>query len=551
MPSSTAFSHPPSTREHGAAHLKDHIPPVHDHPEIRFSSVSKRFGSLWANRHITLDVHRGEIHAIVGENGAGKSTLMKILCGHLQPDEGSLAVRGIESRFRSPRQAGETGLGLVSQQPYTFPQLTALENVVVGHPPRLLRLLNSHKTHARVQALCSQFGFELPLDSAAGELAFAHRQQIEILRVLYRDARVLALDEPTSLLAPPEVERLLGLLQSLRASGHTILFVSHRFAEVLSVADRVSILSKGRCLGTYPAAEVTRDLVARLIAEDSDPFAGVQGVSPDPHRPGLSPAGASLALRLEGVRSSPSSDETPLEGVSLSIAEGECFGLGGVVGNGQRSIARLVSGVVQPADGTIHLAGDDVTRMSVKERLRRGLRWLPANLQEEGMIPGAAIVENCLLGRQRDARFQRLGWLCKKAVAAWASSVLATWGVRFEGVSSPARSLSGGNLQRLGLCRALEGDPRVVVLEQPTRGLDLRARDSFRSRILELLQRGVSFLLISHDLDELFELCDRIGILYRGKLMGIQNTAEAQRATLIQWMLGADAPAPPGVEEEG
>lgn len=559
---------------------------MHDRPEIRFCSVSKRFGPLWANREISFDVHRAEIHAVVGENGAGKSTLMKVLCGHFRPDEGSIAIRGRESRFRSPRQAGEAGLGLVSQQPHTFPQLTALENVLAGHPPGLFRLLRPAAARTRVEALCSRFGFELPLDRRAGELAFAHRQQIQLLRVLYRDGSVLVLDEPTSLLAPPEAERLLDLLRGLRSNDHTILFVSHRLSEVLSLADRVSVLSKGRCVGTYATADVTGEFIARLIAEDGggvglpapDPafgelegahaerlsispalvveeegramggqapshrqrasFAEGVGTSSCPPERSIAPCGARIALSLDRVRSEPSTEESPLDRVSLELTEGESFGVGGVVGNGQRSLARVVSGLETTVTGTIHLAGEDVTRMSLRDRRFRGLRWLPANLTEEGMLPAASLLDNCLLGLQREPRFQRHGWLRSKAASRWASAMLNAGDVRYQALGYPASSLSGGNLQKLGLCRALEGEVRVVLLEQPSRGLDLLAQKRLRSRVHELRAQGVSFLVISHDLEELFELCDRIGVLFRGALMGVQNTDQARRETLVRWMLG-------------
>ena len=567
-------------------HPKDLRPPVHDRPEIRFCSVSKRFGSLWANREISFDVHRAEIHAIVGENGAGKSTLMKLLCGHFPPDEGFIALRGRESRFRSPRQAAEAGLGLVSQQPHTFPQLTALENVLAGHPPGLFRLLRPAAARTRVEALCSRFGFELPFDQRAGELAFAHRQQIQLLRVLYRDASVLVLDEPTSLLAPPEAERLLDLLRGLRFKDHTVLFVSHRLSEVLSLADRVSVLSKGRCVGTYATADVTRERIARLIAEDggavgSPPadraanelggahaarlsishapvveeedramrgpapnnrqlvsLAAGAGTSSCPHERSVGSRGTRIALSLDSVRSEVSTDESPLDRVSLELVEGESFGVGGVVGNGQRSLARVVSGLEAAVEGGIHLAGEDVTRMSLRDRRLRGLRWLPANLTDEGMLPAASLLDNCLLGLQREMRFQRYGWLRSKPVSRWASAMLSAGDVRHQALGYPASSLSGGNLQKLGLCRALEGKPRVVLLEQPSRGLDLLAQKRLRSRVHELRAQGVSFLVISHDLEELFELCDRIGVLFRGALMGVQNTNQARRETLVRWMLG-------------
>jgi general nucleoside transport system ATP-binding protein len=507
--------------------------------DIRLRNVSKRFGSLWANREISLDILRGEIHAIVGENGAGKSTLMKLLHGHFRPDSGTIALSGVPVRFKSPRQASEAGLGMVNQQPFSFPQFTALENIVVGYPPGGHHFLKLRDRRATVEALCGLFGFEVPLDRRAGELAFAHRQQIELLRVLYRGARVLILDEPTSLLAPPEVEKLLDLLRTLRARQHTILFVSHRLSEGFNLADRVSILSKGRCMGTFQVSEISRGVVARLIEEGGrggEPE-GVRGESYSSDPP-LQSEERRVAVRLDGIRVSPTTDEIGLNHLSLGIAEGECLGIGGVVGNGQRSLARLLAGTVRAAEGTIRMAGEDITQMPMRERRMRGLRWLPANPAEEAVLPDGSLVDNYLLGSHRDDRFQWHGWLRRTIVSRWAAAALDEAEVRFEGLAFPARSLSGGNLQKLAICRALEGKPCFVVLEQPMRGLDIRGQERLRARLRRFQTQGVAFLVISHDLDELFLLCDRIGILFGGKLMGVQHTVDARRERLIQWMLG-------------
>ncbi len=508
-------------------------------PEIRLLSVSKRFGSLWANRGISVEIHRGEIHAIVGENGAGKTTLLKVLCGHLKPDEGKVLLDGMGVRFRSPRQAGEAGLGMVGQQPSIFPQLTALENICLGHPPNLLRSLGLRRARRTVEALCSRFGFDLPLDLTADALALAHRQQIEILRVLYRGARVLVLDEPTSLLAPPEVERLLDLLGTLRSQGHSIVFVSHRLAEVFRIADRISILAGGRCLGSFDAAALTEEAVAALIAGGTRGDSSASEGLPDQARPGPLPGKRRLLVRLENVHVPGSGHEPPLRGLSVEIREGESLGIGGVVGNGQRTLARVVAGLAKPTEGRVVLAGEVVTEDSVAQRRARGVRWLPENLADEALLPDGSLLENCLLGRQRDKRFHRHGWLRRRSIARWAEALLREGSVRFGSLSHPARSLSGGNVQKMALCRTLEGAPALLVLEQPMRGLDFNARQWLGERLHELRRGGTALLVISNDLDELLALCDRVGILFRGALMGMQDSTEARRETLVQWMLGA------------
>lgn len=507
--------------------------------EIRLLSVSKRFGSLWANRAISLEIHRGEIHAIVGENGAGKSTLLKVLCGHLKPDEGDVLLDGVQVRFRSPREAGEAGLGMVGQQPSIFPQLTALENICLGHPPNVLRFLGLRRARSTVEALCDRFGFDLPLDLPADALALARRQQIEILRVLYRGARVLALDEPTSLLAPPEVERLLDLMETLRSQEHSIVFVSHRLAEVLRIADRISILAGGRCLGSFDAAALTEDVVAGLIAGSARGAPSAFESLPDQARLGTLPGKRRVLVRLDGVRVAGSGHEPPVHGLSLEIREGESLGIGGVVGNGQRTLARVVAGLAKPTEGRVLLAGEVVTEDSVAQRRARGVRWLPENLADEALLPDGTLLENCLLGRQREKRFQRHGWLRRGGIVRWAETLLREGSVRFGSLSLPAYSLSGGNLQKMALCRTLEGAPALLVLEQPMRGLDAHARQWLGERLHELRRGGAALLLLSHDLDELLALCDRVGILFRGALMGVQDSAEARRETMIQWMLGA------------
>lgn len=508
-------------------------------PEIRLTQVSKRLGSVWANQRISLDVRRGEIHAIVGENGAGKSTLMKLLHGDLRPDEGAIALRGAGVRFKSPRQANEAGLGMAYQQPFCFPQLTVLENVAVGYPSSLWRLVRRGEVRARVAGLCDLFGFELPLDVPARELSFAHRRQIDLLRMIYRGASLLILDEPTSLLSPPESDKLLELLRTLRARRHTILFVSHRLSEVFAIADRLTILSKGRCVGTLRASEVSHEVVASLIASGGeDKTDGSWRELPDSSDAHPVQGPRRVVMRLESIRSVPSTEEAPLQSLSLEIAQGESLGIGGVVGSGQRTLARLLVGIGTPAEGVVRLDGDDITRLSVGERRIRGVRWLPANPVEEGMPSEGSILESYLLGSQRDERFQARGWLREAVASRWAATSLREGQVRFDGLHSSVSSLSGGNLQKMAILRTLEGSPRLVVMEQPTRGLDIQGQAWLRACLRRRRDEGVAFLIISHDLDDLFALCDRIGVLYGGRLMGVRRVEEARREALIRWMLG-------------
>jgi simple sugar transport system ATP-binding protein len=510
-------------------------------PLISLRGVSKRFGSLWANQDISLDFYQGEIHAIVGENGAGKSTLMKILNGHLRPDAGEVRLNGQGVVFRSPREAMRAGMGMAYQQMLFFPQLTALENVIVGFEPGPRGWINRRQASEDLARLCQSVGFDLPLNALASELVFAHRQQIEILRLLHRRVRVLILDEPTSLLSPPETERLLALLKSLQASGLTILFVSHRLREVFAVADRVSILSRGKAVGSFLKSEVEPPQLVQLImsAGNPDPILpqpSWQVPAPDSRIP--YPELKPVLLEIKSVTTLAAPYDAGFEGFSLNIMEGEVFGLGGVVGNGQRTLALLLSGLLPVGSGSVFLSGEEITYGSIRARAQLGVRWLPANPLEEALLPSRSLWENLLMGCQRQRPFQHNGWIHRPEIDAWAQEHLRRHEVVYGSIADSVNTLSGGNQQKIALSRVLEGAPRLIILEQPARGLDLRAQERLRNQVRQLSARGATFLLISYDLEELLALSHRIGVLYRGRMMGIAKREDASPELLGNWMLG-------------
>jgi simple sugar transport system ATP-binding protein len=482
---------------------------------------------------------------------------------------------------------------MVHQQLLIFPQLTALENVLVGVPTGSI-FLSPRRSRARatVAELNRSFGFDLPLDSPARDLSFAQRQQIELVRALYRSARILILDEPTSLLSPPEVQRLLDLLRSLKERGHTLLFVSHRLSEVFAVADRITVLRRGTGVGAFDTGLTSPEAVARLMVPPRDapiqepspavskgsganatgkppvplgmglqsPLEGGRGVlslhrghTPLPPSRGESTddervknfltddAGDGIVLELKGVCAPQYRGEAAIENIDLCLRGGEVLGIGGVVGNGQRTLAHVIAGHAFTSSGALLFEGRDWARVPAGERLEQGLRWLPANLLGEGFCAGLTLWQNCLLGRQKDGRFQRHGRLLKNAVRHWTQTELREGEVKFSDVDLPVETLSGGNAQRMGLIRVFNGSPRLVLLEQPGRGLDLRGREWLQKRVSDLGGRGVAFLVISYDLDELLELCDRIGILFRGRLMGMAQRDETTVEALVRWMTGIES----------
>jgi simple sugar transport system ATP-binding protein len=514
-------------------------------PIISLVDISKRFGPIWANRHISLELCRGEVHALVGENGAGKSTLAGILFGHHRLDGGQVIIDGKALILRRPRDAIRAGIGLIHQQLLIFPQLTVLENILVGSEPSAWSRPLAAQVELQVQRLCERFGFHLTMNLPARDLSYAQRQHIEILRMLMRSTRILILDEPTSLLAPAEVERLLEVMKSLRREGQTLLFISHRLQEVFSIADRISVLHRGMLLETF----VTRQTTIAKVTHAMIPAEGVEPAGPLwPSGWPLSPAAPwSVAgvpaprLVVSRVAARPLRHESVLRNFDLPPLEGgETLGIGGIVGNGQRTLARLVAGVLPAEQGYIALDGVDITRASVGARRAQGLCWLPANPAEEALMVERPLWENLLLGKQRDRALQRAGWLRMKAIRRWAAQIVAAYDIQPANIDQRIAVLSGGNVQKVALAQTLTARPRLVILEQPGRGLDQRAQGRLHARVRALQQEGVAFLIFSHDLHELLSLCHRVAILFRGRLMGVLSAAEGSFETLARWMVGVD-----------
>ena len=580
------------------------VPP----PLIEFRNISKKFGEIYANRGICLEIRRGEIHAIAGENGAGKTTLMKVLFGRLQPDSGSLILRGSPVSFGSPREAVRAGIGMVHQDILFFPQLSVLENIIVGFEPSwpsfsrsesgagfFVKVLRTGPARKLIKEIQDSLGFRLEMERQANELPFALRQQIELVRMLYRGTEVLILDEPTSLLSPSETEKFLDLMKSLRAGGRTVLFISHRLMEIFSVADRITVLRGGGLEATLDAGATNMEEIARIMVVGAEPARG--GIAPEacpgivqsevvtptagiggpkhaavydpqlppprageagwvesraawdpPHQPlreavrrrRLSrPVWVAPVLELRNLRAGPSGSEPALRNISISIAKGEIFGLGGIVGNGQRSLARVIAGKIRPDSGVIQFHGEQISRMDIKERLAKNLRWLQENPLEEALLPRRSLWENFLLGRQRRAEFAKAGFVRKQQIINFSEEQIALNDIAAPGPLEPLSSLSGGNRQKVALARVLAGPPSLAVLEQPCRGLDLRATGALHDRLLELSSKsGVSFILISYDFDELLSICDRIAVIYRGEIMGTAESSNLSREILGRWAAG-------------
>ncbi|MBM3316289.1 MAG: ABC transporter ATP-binding protein [Candidatus Eisenbacteria bacterium] len=531
-------------------------------PLVRLEGITRRFGRTRANERIDLTLRPGEIHALVGENGAGKSTLMRVLYGLLRPDAGRVLVDGREEAIASPADALRLGIGMIHQHFMLVPPMTVLENVALGYPGlRGLRPLPRAPLAARLRELCATYGLELDVQARVADLGVGERQRVEIARLLFQGARLLICDEPTAVLAPPEVAAFFRTLRRFRAEGRGVVLITHKLAEVLETADRVTVLRRGRVAG-----EAARDDFdeRRLVAWIMGAGAG-SGAAPAEAR-GLPAAaqGPSTAreevLGARGLRARGSGAGARLEGIDFSLRRGEILGIAGVQGNGQRELAEVVSGAAALEGGEIRIGGERVgPRRRMAARLRPAL--VPEDRVGEGLIPGFTLWENLLVARLSRPADRGGRWIGHRRARAWARPLLERFRVLPADPDLPVEALSGGNQQKLLCARALDRPGPLLVAAQPTRGIDLASTAFLHGLLREYRAAGGSVLLISADLDEILALADRVAVLYRGRLGPARPRAECDLETLGREMVGVgsaereagraaggDAPSPAGEE---
>ncbi|MCY1125758.1 ABC transporter ATP-binding protein [Frigidibacter sp. RF13] len=494
---------------------------------LRLSGITKRFGALLANDAIGFDLRRGEVIALLGENGAGKTTLMNILFGHYTADAGTVEVFGQPLPPGHPRAALASGVGMVHQHFTLADNLSVLDNILLGTRSLFSPSLGNAAARARVSRLAQDFGLAVHPDARVGSLSVGERQRVEILKALYRDARILILDEPTAVLTPQETTALFATLKKAVALGLSIIFISHKLGEVMEISSRVLVLRHGKLVGEVETARTDRHRLAEMMV-------GAEIAAPKVAERVPGPA----LLTLKGVETARRGNAPRLKGVDLELRAGQIIGLAGVSGNGQSALAALIGGLESPTQGRMDLAEDDGVDWSPRSALAAGIARIPEDRHRTGTVADFSLTENAILESYARAPMSRRGWMDWRAAEGFARRIIETYDVRCPGPSARIRLLSGGNMQKLILGRVLEAAPRIILANQPVRGLDIGAVTFVHNRLIAARDAGAAVLLISEDLDEVTALSDVIHVIYEGRLSPGFPRGTKTPAELGLWMAG-------------
>ncbi|THE64702.1 ABC transporter ATP-binding protein [Salinadaptatus halalkaliphilus] len=482
-------------------------------PAVRLEGITKRFGDVVANDSVDFTLEQGSIHALLGENGSGKTTLMSILYGLYDQNEGSISVDGHEQTFDSPRDAMEAGVGMIHQHFQLVPSMTVLQNVILGHEPVDNGLINDGAARGRIEDICSRYEFDVDqyLDTRVEELDLGAQQRVEIVKSLYRGADVLILDEPTAVLTPQEVERLMDVMADLREDGQSLIFISHKLDEALEIADQITVLRDGEAIGTVDTAETTEQDLAQMMVGREVLFDRLERESStgDP------------VLEVDGLCMRGDRDRRQVDDIDLTLRSGEILGIAGVQGNGQSELVEGITGLRSVEEGTIRLAGDDITGMNRRRRIENGIAYIPEDRQSEGLVQDYSLVRNALLGNQTIAPYangQILDW---DEVSDHAAEIVEEYDVQPPNPDATAGSLSGGNQQKFIVGREIGHDPDVLVASHPTRGVDIGSVEFIHNRLIELREEGLGILVVSSKLEEIRKLSDRIAVMYEGEFIDV------------------------------
>lgn len=490
--------------------------------------ITKTFPGVVANERIDFEIRAGEIHAVLGENGAGKTTLMNILFGLLQPDEGEIYIGGKKVEFSSPLDAIDLGIGMVHQHRKLVSAHTVIENIMLGHP-RAGKILNLKTAEEELKGLCERYGFKIDLRAKVWQLSEGEKQIVEILKALYRGARLLILDEPSSALTPLETKKLLASIEAMARDELAIIpFITHKLPVVLTTSDRVTVLRRGRVTARLETGRVTEKGLAKKMVGREVIFR-MERTKVERGKP---------ILQVENLSALNDKGLLALKGVSFSIREGEIFGIAGVSGNGQHELAEVLAGLREPEGGKVVLGEKDITHSSILERWKMGIGYIPCERMEAGLIGDFSLVENVAMNYYFDERFSQWGILDYGKMRRLTQQIISEYDVVAPSPDTKAKNLSGGNLQKLILARVFSRRPRLLVANLPTQGLDVGAMEFIRNKLMEAKKEKAGILLISEDLEEILSLSDWVAPIYEGEFVGIIPGEEAERERVGAMMAG-------------
>ena len=488
------------------------------------SDIVVRYGDLLANDHVSFAVQHGEIHALLGENGAGKTTLMKALVGLVAPESGQIELNGQRVEIDSPVTALHLGIGMVHQHFMLIPSLTVAQNLCVGLRSAGRLFPDLKRVGREMRDLAARYHFEIDPNERVGNLSVGQQQRVEIIKALYRGARLLVLDEPTAVLTPQESENLFEIVRHLTAEGNGVIFISHKLNEVMTISDQITVLRAGKLIETRAKSETTLEGLANaMVGREVQLPVNTRALDPK----------ALEVLGLEGLRYTNPQGVEMLRGIDLSVRAGEIHGIAGVDGNGQDELARVLSGLLEASAGQIWLDGENITHASPARRIRAGLAHIPADRQRTALLMGRSLADNAVLEQISQKPFARRGFLNGSAIRSYTRSLISSYDIRCQSIQQPVGTLSGGNQQKLVLARALARNPRLIIAVQPTRGLDIGATEYVHSALIEQCARGCAVLLISTELDEILALANRVSVIYNGRL-----SAPLDRQTITRDQLG-------------
>ena len=522
----------------------EEVPPPPPVPALEMRGITKRYPGVVANDHIDLEIRPGEIHALLGENGAGKTTLMNVLYGLAVPDEGEILLDGQPVKIAGPSDAIARGISMVHQHFMLVPVLSVAENIILGEETvHRGGFIDHGAANKKIRDLAKRFGFEIDPDAKVGTLSVGQQQRVEILKALYRDTRILVLDEPTAVLTPQETEEIFALLRKLAESGRSIIFISHKLYEVLEIADRITVIRRGRVVGERMPNGTTEEDLAELMVGREVELTVDRGES----HPGQE------VLAITNLRVKDDRGHEAVRGVSLHIRAGEILGIAGVAGNGQDELVEAIVGLRPVASGTVSLDGDEITGSNPRKIHQLNVAYVPADRHRFGLILSFSIQDNLVLNRYMNAPFARAGIRNDAAIEAEAKENIAEFDIRTPSAAVNAGTLSGGNQQKVVVAREFDRDLKLLVLDQPTRGLDVGSIEFIHTRAISKRNAGTAILLVSAELDEVLEISDRIVVMYRGEIVAERDGRTAEKNEIgILMATGGKPPSeaqPPAVAD--